>query len=77
VRLRPGLRVRYLVTMPDMSPQASEASPAPGGWYRGGIVPPMEGYMNLAVQVRAGGGWRTARMAVCQVDSAYQLHLLL
>jgi len=43
VRLRAGLRVRYLITMPDMSPQADAATPAAGGWYRGAIVPPMEG----------------------------------
>jgi hypothetical protein len=77
VRLRPGLRVRYLITMQDMSPQANDASPAPDGWYRGAIVPPMEGYMNLAVQVRAGGDWHTVRMTVCQVDSSYALRLLL
>jgi hypothetical protein len=50
VRLRAGLRVRYLITMHDMSPQAEDAGPAANGWYSGVIVPPMEGSMNLAVQ---------------------------
>jgi copper transport protein len=77
VRLRPGLRVRSLITMPDMSPQENDVQAEAGGWYRGAIVPPMEGYMNLAVQVWEGGAWHTVRMAVCQVDSAYALHLLL
>ncbi|HWE63958.1 MAG TPA: hypothetical protein VHB98_19765, partial [Chloroflexota bacterium] len=77
VRLRPGLRVRYLITMSDMSPQASDAQARAGSWYRGVIVPPMDGNMNLAVQVWEGGTWRTARMTVCQVDNAYALHLLL
>ena len=77
VQLRRGFRVRYLVTMPDMSPQASDAQAGAGGWYLGAVVPPMEGYMNLAVQVRDGGAWRTVRMAVCQVDRMYTMHLLL
>jgi hypothetical protein len=77
VRLHPGVRVRYLITMPDMSPRADDAQPATDGWYSGVIVPPMEGYMNLAVQVREGDIWRTVRMTVCEVDSGYALHLLL
>jgi copper transport protein len=77
VHLSRGLRVRYMITMPDMSPQVTDAQAGAGGWYRGAIVPPMEGYMNLAVQVRESGPWHTVRMAVCQVDSAYVLHLVL
>jgi copper transport protein len=77
VRLRPGLPVRYLITMPDMSPQANPLRPSEDAWYRGLIVPPMEGYMNLAVQVQEGGSWHTVRMAVCEVDAAYALHVLL
>jgi copper transport protein len=76
VRLRAGLRVRYLVTMPDMSPQEDGAAPAGGGWYRGVIVPPMEGYMNLAIQVWTPQGWRTVRTAVAQVDANYAMFLL-
>jgi copper transport protein len=76
-RLRPGLRVRYLLTMQDMSPQAAAIRQDAGGWYRGVIVPPMEGYMNLAVQVWEGGSWHTVRMMVCEVDSGYAMHLLL
>jgi hypothetical protein len=63
--------------MPDMSPQAVLLRADRGGWYSGAIVPPMEGFMNLAVQVRAGAGWRTARLTVCDVDDAYAMHLLL
>jgi copper transport protein len=76
VRLREGLRVRYVLTMPDMSPQVDGAAPVGGGWYRGGIVPPMEGYMNLAVQVWTRGSWRTVRMALAQIDGTYTMHLL-
>jgi hypothetical protein len=60
-----------------MSPLEGDATPLADGWYRGVIVPPMEGSMNLAVQVREDSGWRIARMTVCQVDSAYELHVLL
>jgi hypothetical protein len=76
-RLRPGLRVRSLITMQDMSPQAAAIRQDAGGWYGGVIVPPMEGYMNLAVQVWEGGSWHTVRMMVCEVDSGYAMHLLL
>jgi uncharacterized membrane protein len=76
-RLRPGLRVRFLITMPDMSPQVGDAVWAAGGWYRGAIVPPMEGYMNLAVQVQESSGWHTVRMAVFEVDSGYGMHIVL
>ena len=76
VQLRSGFRVRYVVTMPDMSPQVDQAVPARGGWYRGAVVPPMEGYMNLAVQVWDGRGWHTVRVAVIQVDSGYVLHVI-
>ncbi len=77
VRLRPGLRVRYLLTMAGMSPQAVAAPSDAAGGYAGAIVPPMAGYMNLAVQVREAGAWHTARMAVCEVDNAYALRVLL
>jgi hypothetical protein len=77
VRLHAGLRVRYLLTMPDMSPQEIGAVPEAGGWYGGTLVPPMPGYMNLAVQVQAGTGWQTVRMAICTVDDTYAMRLLL
>ena len=77
VRLHAGLQVRYLLTMPDMSPQQAAAVPAAGGWYGGTLVPPMPGYMNLAVQIQEGNGWQTVRMAVCKVDDAYALRVLL
>jgi copper transport protein len=77
VLLHPGLRVRYLLTMPDMSPQPDNVQPETHGWYSGIIVPPMEGYMNLAVQVQEGAAWHTMRTMVCEVDSALALHLLL
>jgi hypothetical protein len=77
VRLRSGLRVRYLITMADMNPQAVDARTGAHGWYIGAIVPPMQGYMNMAVQVREGGHWHTARMTVCEVDATYALHVLL
>jgi len=32
--------------------------------------------MNLAVQVWTQGAWRTVRIALAQIDSAYGLHLL-
>jgi hypothetical protein len=63
--------------MPDMSPQLNGLRAGADGWYSGVIVPPMEGYMNLAVQVREGGAWHTVRMMVCDVDSGYTMHLLL
>jgi hypothetical protein len=77
VRLRPGLRVRYLITMADMNPQVADARAGANGWYVGAIVPPMQGYMNLAVQVREDGRWHTVRMTVCEVDAAYAMHVLL
>jgi hypothetical protein len=77
VKLHSGLQVRSLLTMQDMSPQLNELQAGAGGWYSGVIVPPMEGYMNLAVQVREGGTWRTVRMTVCEVDDSYAMHLLL
>jgi copper transport protein len=77
VRMPAGLLVRFLLIMPDMSPQEIGAVPEAGGWYSGTLVPPMPGYMNLAVQVREGGTWRTVRMTVCAVDGFYAMHLLL
>ena len=77
VRLRRGLHVRYLLTMPDMSPQAGALQAHAGGWYRGILVPPMEGYMNLAIQVQHGSSWQTARMLVCDVNGNDQMKVLL
>jgi hypothetical protein len=37
----------------------------------------MEGFMNLAIQVREQGSWRTARMLVCAVNGNYQMQVLL
>jgi hypothetical protein len=76
VRMRAGLRVRYLLTMPDMSPQEIGAVPEAGGWYGGTLVPPMPGYMNLAVQVQEGAGWQTVRVTVGKVDDTYAMRLL-
>jgi putative copper export protein len=77
VKLHAGLQVRSLITMQDMSPQTNGLRAGAAGWYSGVIVPPMEGYMNLAVQVREGSTWHTVRMMVCDVDSGYGMHLLL
>jgi len=77
VHLHPGLRVRYEITMPDMSPQEGALLPRPGGWYRGIVVPPMEGYMNMAIQVQEDGSWHAARMLVCDVNGNYQMQVLL
>jgi hypothetical protein len=77
VKLKAGLQVRSLITMQDMSPQMNELRARAGGWYSGVIVPPMEGYMNLALQVRESGAWHAVRMMVCDVDSGYGMHLLL
>jgi hypothetical protein len=60
-----------------MSPQLNGLRAGADGWYSGVIVPPMEGYMNLAIQVREGGAWHIVRTMVCDVDSGYAMHLLL
>lgn len=76
IHLRPGLQARYTITMPDMGPQQGALQAQPGGWYRGVLVPPMEGFMNLAIQVQRGSGWQTVRTLVCSVNGNYQMQVL-
>jgi hypothetical protein len=76
VRLRPHLRVRYVVTMPGMNADIEPLSQATSGWYHGVLIPSMEGYMNLEIQAHARGAWQQVRMLVFGVDGNMQIHVL-
>jgi hypothetical protein len=80
IRLRPGLNVRYELTMPSM-PEMGKADfamqPLSGGWYQGNPFFGMSGVTTIAIQVREAGGWRTARQALFDVGETDHEELLL
>ena len=76
VRLLPKLRARFAVTMPDMDPEFGDLRQEASGWYSGVLVPSMEGFMNLEVQVYAHGGWQRARTIVLEVDGNFRVLVL-
>jgi len=72
VRLRPGLTVRAVGTMPDMGSMGTavyDATPAAPGFYTVSLAFSMTGVDQLTLQVRDGSGWRPVRTLLYDVDS--------
>lgn len=79
IHLRPGLRVRSVVTMPSM-PEMGSATVAlrgePGGWYSGEIVFGMSGVASIAIEARELGGWQLVRRALFDLGSSNRAELI-
>jgi hypothetical protein len=79
VLLRPQLRVRAVLSMPNMHSMGSAVyggQPTAGGWYRLRFAFPMTGVNQLVLQVRTSGGWTTARTLLYDVDGVGRASLL-
>ncbi|HVC81699.1 MAG TPA: beta-propeller fold lactonase family protein, partial [Chloroflexota bacterium] len=79
VRLRPGLRVRYEVTMPEMPGMGSAdyaARAGAAGSYSGLIIFPMAGLVHVAIEVQDHGVWQVARLLFYDVAGTGVAHLL-
>jgi hypothetical protein len=76
VHLPAGLQVRYAVSMPSMGTAYYPAGPRAQGWYSGTLTFPMAGVVEVAVQVRHGGGWQQARLLRYRVDARGTAHVV-
>ena len=72
IRLRPGLSVRAVGTMPDMGSMGTavyDATAAGSGLYTVSLAFAMTGVESLTLQVREGLLWRSVRTLLYDVDS--------
>jgi hypothetical protein len=77
VRLRAGLRVRYVMdmpTMPGMGASASDAQPTGRDSYGGMVIFPMAGRTRIVVQVLSSGTWHPVQVLLYDVDAQRIAH---
>lgn len=71
VRLRPGLRVRYLMDMPSMPGMGTspfDAQSTGRDTYSGMVIFPMAGRTRIVIQVRSRGRWQPVWTMLYDVD---------
>lgn len=79
VLLRAGLRVRAVLSMPNMLSMGTAvygARHAAGGWYTLSLSFAMTGVNQIVLQVRTAGGWATARTLLYDVAGDGRASLL-
>ena len=78
VRLRPGLQVRFSLSMESMPSMVGGtfAATAKGPTYSGQVYFAMTGLAYMEVQVQEAGRWRTIRLLNYDVDAQGVAHLL-